>query len=539
MIIDTWKSPYSIKCDGKTDNAAGLEKIRKALTGGATEKHIINFREGVMLSSFNRWLFGVSSFKVVGNNTTFETLYAGSDEAQKRAIFVGEMMQNNVLEYKGTKMYVLPDEIEPAKAGDRFITLKEPGDYEIGDLIHINSFDLFSGGYPRAAKYFDWLEIIDVRGYNLLLKMPLKENFSEIGNPIIFKLENYCRHAEFEGITMKGNFAFPALKLIMTDCNIRGWLWPNECREIIYNNVYADNVEVDKIVDRITFNGLKTPSSPSNGGSVNRIEMNDCQTDSIRLCPRELILTRPVITANKTLQNEQEQRYDNFIAAVADAPARCPVRRLTINQATFISGPDSKADTNIECAPIEQLVIETDGNDIIIPTLQQLATIDKGLTIINNSRGTNGGRVTEIKAFGDKWKVSGTWDKPVSGEKWLWSHVHNLIDNGGHRSFNDKPVFGPQSKRWQGNTSTGEIKTMILTEKDFTGKNPRIWVNGWIIKTSSFIQEYSPAIEIKIVDSDDQSIYKNISDSYPVWCKELDLIGSGGKFTIVIEWKSY
>ena len=170
-------------------------------------------------------------------------------------------------------------------------------------------------------------------------------------------------------------------------------------------------------------------------------------------------------------------------------------------------------------------------------------------TLINNENGTNGGIVTEIIPDGDNAKIYGTWNEPVKGEKWLFSHVKEVIDNGGHRSLNGKINYGPQSKRWQGNTSTGEVKEMHLTEADFTGTNPRIQMNCWIVGIEVVIGHEGKGIEIASLGKwfeglgdDYRWLYKmplKITEQFPIWSKFIDLIGSGGSFEIIVKWKQY
>lgn len=196
----------------------------------------------------------------------------------------------------------------------------------------------------------------------------------------------------------------------------------------------------------------------------------------------------------------------------------------------------------------------------IIISREQSTKMEPG-TLINNENGTNGGIVTEIIPDGDNAKILGTWNEPVKGEKWLFSHVKEVIDNGGHRSLNNKINYGPQSKRWQGNTSTGEIKEMHLTERDFTGTNPRIRMNCWIVGIEVVGSKQGTNIEIANTGWDDElkkesykSLYRmlvggvyKLSDlnrlatpgDFPIWSKFIDLIGSGGRFEIVVKWKAY
>lgn len=546
MLINTSASPYYITGDGIKDNGPEFIKLQKAMAK-SNQHNVVYLPAGIILSSFTRWLFNVRSFKVIGNNTILRSLYSGTDEAQARAIFSGEMMQNNVLEYSGKKEYVLPDPIQTAKAGDKLITLNQPGKYKVGERMLIRAGDLFAGGYPRACRSFDWVEAEDIKGNVVTLKMPLSENFFDYDNPEVFSLDRtenpYCELAEFEGITLEGNFAYPARKLVLNNCKITGWLWISECEQVITNDVYADKIEADKLVKKWTANNLRSPSSPVNGGSIYEIVMNDCQTGSIRLCPRYLTVNKPKIWANKVIKDETKQEFDYAIPCIADAPARNPIRRLTIDQATFMSGSESQADKNLEFAPLEEIEIPPGIGNIVLTKKEQATKIEAGM-MLNNANGTNGGVVKSIRpdGSGDVY-VFGSWATPIPGEKWLWSHVKEVIDYGGHHSLNDKIGYGPQSKRWQGNTSTGEIKEMHLTEQDFTGSNPRITMNCWIVSIEGVIGSPGTGIEIANIGEVYQSLYKTSSivaePARPVWSKYIDLIGKGGRFEIVVKWKSF
>src|SRR5882724_467760 len=104
-IIDV-QAEYNILADGVTDNVAGLNAMRLALAGRNKPHYIMLFPPGEIRYSDNRWLFGIHSFEVLGNDTVFRSLYSGLDDAFQRPFFVGELLQNNVLDYTGTKQYV-------------------------------------------------------------------------------------------------------------------------------------------------------------------------------------------------------------------------------------------------------------------------------------------------------------------------------------------------------------------------------------------------------------------------------------------------
>lgn len=549
MTIDSTKSPYYIKGDGKTDNATGFKKLQKKLAS-SNQRDEVYIPSGLVLSSFTGWTHKAKSFKAKGYNTTLRSLYVGSDEAQQRGLFPGEMMQTNVDTYKGAKEYISTIQIETALAGDKGIKLKQAF-FDDGERLLIRSGDLFSGGYPRACRGFEWVEVEKKVDGGFGLKMPLTENYFAYDGAEVFSLDEvfYCDHAEFEGITFEGNFAYPARKLILTDCNITGWLWFSECETIVVNNVYAEKIEFDKLVDTVICNRLKTPSSPSNGGSINRIVLNDCVTGSIRLCPRYLEINNCKSWANKALINENPDQYDQYIPCIADPPARNVTRRIVLNNLIFTSGIESKADKNMEFAPFEEMELATANGEQIIVTKEQATKMEVG-TLLNNDNGTNGGVVTAIRPINEHCLLFGTWSKLTTEEKWLWSPIKEVLDYGGHRNLTGKINYGNESKRWQGNTSTTEVKEMHLTEKDFTGTNPRVRMNCWILGIEVNVSQPGTGIEIANIGQkqliDGADAYKTIfrmspavANPFPIWSKYIDLIGSGGRFEIVVKWMKY
>lgn len=361
MFIDATSSRYKIKASNP-DNAAGLTQLQKDMVASPT-KPIVFLPSGIILSSFTRWTHKVNSFKVIGDGTTLKSLYKAPvgedpDEAQQRGLFAGEMMQNNVDTYKGKKEYVNTSPIQTARAGDKQIITNPFNSFYAGERIFIRSGDLFAGGYPRACRTFEWVEIKEVKGGFITLKMPLAEDYFDYDGAEIFSLDevNYCDHAEFEGITFEGNFAYPARKLVLTNCNVTNWLWLSECQEIVVKNVYAEKVEVDKLFHNVYIDGLTTPCSPSNGSGRN-IEVINSHTGSLRLCPRYLTYDNNTVWADEVIKNEEKQEFDYAIPCIANAPAANPVRRLTLSRQSFTSSSRSQADSNLEFAAFEEITI--------------------------------------------------------------------------------------------------------------------------------------------------------------------------------------
>lgn len=532
--IDAAKAPYYVKADNKTDNSVGLLKLQKDISVSKQHHDILLPGPGIILSSFNRWLFGAGTYHAFGDDVKLQSLYTGNDEALKRGLWLGEMMQNNVLEYNGTKIYVVPDEVESAIAGNRFFTLKKIGKYKIGDRIHINAGDLFAGGYPRAAREFDWYIVIAVKGKVIFIDRPLEETF--IGSPICVNLDRkehvYGKFAEFSGITFGGNFATPpAEKVIMNNCRVDEWLWISEAEQVYTNNVWAKNVEPDKLVRKWVDNGLVTPGSPVNGGSIRTIQMNNATTGILRLCPRYLTLNNPIIIGDEVIKNEDRHEYDYYVPCIANAPANNVIRELVINNPTFISSGRHLADFNLEYAPYQKTAVQTDGNDILM-SLELAATLEKGMKLFNEN-GTNSGVVTAVMPEGTYHRVIGNWNTPTPGEVFMWSPVMKVIDSSKHNPINKKQSYGDRSIRFQGN-AVDEPPTIHLTQDDFPGKNRQIDVYGFITSIES--HNVPNGIELQNVDP-----YGKIPLDFngKKWVKQLYLIGSGDKFEINIRYESY
>lgn len=590
MLFDTSKKPYYIIGDGKRDNAEGFIKLQKDMI--ASKQHCIPlFESGDILSSYTKWLHRVRSHHCVGNDTTLRSLYKGDDEAQQRPIFVGEMMQNNVEKYIGTKEYVTADFIDSAKAGDRVITLKKPSEYKYkaGERIFIDGFDLFGSGYPFAALYFAWLRIDSVSGNKIYLQTALTQSFLDTwkynknisgggaGTPRIFSLDRienpYCDYAKFTGIAIgnsvegkPGNFAYPAMRLIMQRFKVEGWLWTAECESIYGEDVQAGRVEIDRLINNLHFRRLKTPESLVNGGSINNSIVEDSETGILRLCSRNITLNNNKLWASAVIKDEQKKEYDYAVPCIADAPARNPIHRYSLNRQAFTSGAESTADKNLEFAPFEEIFVEVDGKDIILgpsekkKAIELAATMQADITVLFNEAGTDGGLVTSISDYNDRYRVSGNWEQPLKGEKWLWCHVKEVIDHGGHQTLNGKS-YGEQSIRWKGNTSTGAIKEMHLNQDDF------IWPGNREIDLYGFITGYElyvtkpylgvqAIVEIKnkdpyeLVVSFDAKKMQAEQATVPLkWSKRLYLstykvIGAVTddalpKFDIIIKWKPY
>lgn len=553
MIIDVAKGPYYVKADGISDNAVALMKLRVAIAGKNKPHYTLLFPPGEVRYSNNRWLFGVESFEIVGNNTVFRSLYSGTDDAFQRPFFVGELLQNNALTYIGTKTYITADKFLPVQAGNSEITLSTLiNTYKSGDRILLYYGNYADSGYPPPATA-EWHEVERVTGNILTLKRSLEKSYL-VGvwdNPVISgggcgvprlinldRIENvYCKYAKFTGITFgnstgggMGNVIFPAERLEMVRCAGEGYFWPSENRTAVFEDMDVNEVEFDKLVKTVICNRVTFKGSPNGGGSIDRIIINDCQAgESMRFNSREVEIKNTHIRGNKS--------PDPWISSLGDYPARNPVRRLTIDSLTCSSGPDFRANCHINPAPYNSMVISRRGEDLITQDFSLVKTMEPDTTVLFNETGTNGGLVRGISYDGTYYVIKGTWNEPQNGETWLWSYISSIIDLGGHRVLDDKFLWGGESIRWKGNKSNNLVKTMCLNQDDFKG-NRLIDIYGHILSINSYVSK-SANIEIQNADPF-ENLFK-LGDTFIgyKWVKQLYLIGTGGRFDIVVNWKSF
>lgn len=546
MIIDATK--YRLK-DGTYD----LMKMRTAMAIKNQPHYTINFPPGEIKYLNNRWLFGIRSFEIVGNDSILRSIYSGNDDAFQRPLFVGELFQNNVLAYTGEKKYVTADRIKPAKAGADIIELDTyDNHYYPGDRVLLYAGNYADSGYPPPASA-EWHEIDAVFSpiNKIKLKRPLEKNYpgnvwdnpgisgGGCGLPRIINLDRsenpYCKYAKFTGITFgnatgggKGNVIFPAERLEMVRCKGEGYFWPSENRIATFEDMDVNEVEFDKLVNTVICTRVTFKGSPNGGGSVDKIVINDCQAgESMRFDPRVLEIRNTHIRGNDD--------PDSWICSLADYPARNPIRRIIIDSLTFSSGDKSKADAHINVAPFNAMRVSVNSaGEISTKDFEHVKTIEPGTTIMFAEDGSNGGLVTNISHNGTWFLITGNWNRPEAGTIWRWSHVKEVTDLGGHRVLDGKQLWHNNSIRWKGNQSAGPIKTMNLNQDDFTG-NRLIDIYGFLISVKIFGE---PSKSIEIQNADPFGTIPFGFEGYK-WVKQLYLIGTGGRFDIIVEWKPF
>jgi hypothetical protein len=320
-----------------------------------------------------------------------------------------------------------------------------------------------------------------------------------------------------------------------------------------------NEVEFDKLVNTVICNRVTFKGSPNGGGSIDKIVIKDCQAgESMRFDPRSLEIKNTHIRANV--------KPDAWIPALADYPARNPIRRITIDRLTFSSTNDSHAESHIGMAPFNSLVIgATSGKNILTSDFNNVKMMEAHTTVLFNENGLDGGLVTSITYQNGMFVIGGNWNAvPTAGAVWKWCHVREIIDMGGHRVLDNKHLWDGNSIRWKGNQNTDTIKQMHLDQNDFKwikGGSGNITVDlyGYIEQIESFISkpygDIGAMINIESVNPYQQLYLTNTKTkiSQPSyngsWIKQLALntFSVTGevtndvlpKFDILIRWRSF
>jgi hypothetical protein len=575
-VIDVQKK-YGIVADGNTDNAAALMKLRDDLAGKGKPHFVLYFPAGEIHYSNNRWLYGIESFELIGDGSIFRSIYSGSDEAFQRPFFVGEMFQNNTLSYLGTKEYETADRFASVNAGSTIIQLSTSlNNYAAGNRVLLYTGNYADSGYPPPASA-EWHEIESVNGQTITLKRPIERNYpgdvfdnqwitgGGCGKPRILNLDRpqnvYCKYAKFAGITFgnatgggMGNVIFPAERLEMIRCRGEGFFWPSETRVATFEDMDVNKVEFDKLVNIVICNRVTFKNSANGGGTIDRIVLNDCQAgESVRFDSRYVEIRNSHIRGNAD--------PDPWIASLADHPARNPIRRLTIENVTFSSGDQSLSDAHINVAPFNSIRIGcVSGKKILTSDFSLVKTIEPGTTVLFNEDGSDGGTVTSITYDGLEFVIEGDWNyMPPIGSLWRWCYVKEVIDLGGNRVLDNKKLWHGNSIRWKGNQSTGGVKEMHLTEKDFKWPgNILVDVYGYIESIDFYpSKRYGDAgATLNIQDIGGQNLFQTILTSMAAnhviiggWVKQIYLNTfniTGGvisellpKFEVVVRWRPF
>lgn len=449
------------------------------------------------------------------------------------SISAGEMFQNNILDYHGTKIYQQCDMFGSVKAGSYELPMKSLSTYKSGDRVL-----LFAGAYFAEHSYppacIGELNIVKgIENGKLLLKYPITHHYNEnvldvidvdgvsYGKPRILNWDRpenpYRKEAIFKDTIFSGDFAFPAEYLELTNCEVRGWWWPSESRIIRTRRNKFAFCEYDKLVESVDSENDIYENGATNGGSIERVKWNMNKSFApVQLCPRYL-----------DIRNTYIQTNDEWLECLSPAPAMNPIRRLTVDQLTFNSGPNSKSTSHINVAPFQSMQTRNMGKSILTNSFFLQSTMEIGTTLFAED-GSDGGEITSIVFDGKDYVIDGTWQNIPTGI-WRWSPVKELVDYGGHRILDGKRLFNGNSLRWKGNRGDYVMK---LDETDF-GATTVVNIYGYIesIRTRGdrniFIQTVDPYGDMPIDFIGNQ------------WVKQLYIGGTPKRTRVEIKWRPF
>jgi hypothetical protein len=520
QIIDV-AARYGILGTLGVDYTAQLMQMRADLAADNSTHYVINLPGGHIKYDNNRWLFGIKSFTLEGNNATLypcltpekaaEGLQKGIDDNMLgRTFFNGELLQTNTLDYGGTKTYFNCPKIFTAEAGSNTIIAQNPAEiadtstYYVGARLTVASKETVFDGYPWGTRNFENINYIKGINYStgeITLRYVLKYQHT-VNNPDcpassgggsgigrIIPLDNpanvYTEYAEFKNLSSvpfsvrtSESFCFIANKVIIRNCVFPKLVTPSETLLGFeaYDSKFGGG-EFDKLVGDVYYENVdNTGYFLSNGGGCRSVTieggsiLNSFQPNSPFIKLRNLTL---VSNNFPTVADVALQAY----------PGYQPVYQYEIENLKFVGTPASQTDS---CINVEHLLeytiqlVEDDGT-IVVPFdgspsaigLKMWKSLDVGYSIWKKE-GDKGGVVQSIEfdssynvngAIG-AFRVKGTWNKARADEVWNWSYIKNFVDKGGHTILStNKELYYKESYMLIGREGNSKSRKIVISSE--------------------------------------------------------------------------
>lgn len=538
VTIDVVKA-YGVLADGTTDNATALMQMQSDLAGNPNLHYNIIFPVGTILSSNNRWIYGLLNADIYGSKTIFRSIYSGSDEKFQRPLWNGDFFQTNVLAYSGGITFTTNYRFGTSAAGQRTIpmrTIADAANFSAGDVVFLWGFEQAGTGYPPGTRYNEWhnVESVNTGTGVITFKEALVNDFdstwwdvpnqittgSNSGKPRITKLNRtdwtYPKYLEFNNITFgapsgggssaSGSAAISADHVVYKNCTVEGNFWPGMVRLMDVDNIRCVGdpsnfiAEADKLGGTLNIKNSYFRIPVTNGTGFERITFDNCVFDeSVGVCPRYLKIINPTMRGNV---------YPSASTSpLTNAPASNPIREYEIENITFTKTASNTAPNAFQLPGLQHATIAAVvGDSIYFPftsftatNANQVYTMEKGVTYMTKSDGSKRGLVTNVtfdSAYNSgqgAFVVFGKWGTaPVASEVWYWNTVGNFIDKGGHRNIgNYEPLFSEASVFQQGSSTKGIIKTITLTTKSFSsaGADNQVDIYGTIIDIDCYVKK--------------------------------------------------
>jgi hypothetical protein len=230
---------------------------------------------------------GIRHLRVVGYGATFDDA-----NGTGAGYFVGSLGQSQDSAHDAR--------VYRAFAGATSVQLLDPTQsalFPAGNYVVLTGFDLMGYGYPSNQQYFEFLKVLDVNSTTgvVTFSSPLMNSYlstwplyyggsptylDQGGPATLYALDpNWDIEVEFYGLTLAhtGQLYGNGHRISFTDVTFsRGCAIPSETQTWIWNHsTCGDNIEADKLVDAIIFNGGSLGSIDFQSSSIKFVQADN------------------------------------------------------------------------------------------------------------------------------------------------------------------------------------------------------------------------------------------------------------------------
>lgn len=458
-VVELRAVDFGVLGNGQVDESAALLRLRDRMRADRSKHYVVQFQPGTYRYTNNRWLFGVGSVTLRAHGATFVCTMASAGDQNTRPLNANSIFQDHGDRHWPDGMrYHTGYLIRTTKPGDRSVRLSALADarnIRPGARVLVHSFDQMWEGFPPNLRYFEWNQVTAVNSSTgtISLASPIRYEHDEtlrdgvvnaalrIGKARIMLLDrpNYQlpERIEIEGATFPRNptqsatdsngLIVAADTLVMRDCRHNGLVWPSENRVAIYERCVFDEIEVDKICDRVEFLNCTINHKIIAATGVNTMVVRNCEIKNgyIGLSSRRVELTGNTIrTAPNDPWGAIRTYYDIYPVEMIEAVDN---RVVTDGMLHFAINPGFSRQLTVTARSANNGIVLADNADTRNWVIQQLT---KGSRLM--LRGTQTmGRVTRIGWTGSAWVINGDWPVTVApGQVWEFCHVQAVRERG-------------------------------------------------------------------------------------------------------------
>lgn len=484
-------------------------------------------------TSGNRWLQPFEDLIIDGQDGAFQVVtnqVPEADDVNERPFSPGGLDENNGQSYVGTRTFTRGDRFRDAAKGDTTLFFLEDGAaanaarWRPEAWARVSSDDSEGPNaagqmpYPNAPCNLQYVRVksVNVAQNSVTLYQPLRDahtndkrdyatDWGGTGQPRITSLNRTPADGD-QGFTAKeyleirrftfrrptnngiGYLITPAIEFVLDGCDVGIYIQPSQSDKVTWRNfILRLGGEMDKELNQGFFSHGKV-YGPLTNGRWRYLRVEDVQFYA-NYSPAGTVQEYFACTFTAGVLVENGQNITAY-GSIHSQPGHKPVDKFTLHAGqTFTTASGNTAPGHVDYAPHDLYTVEvTDSsNDLLLPGALTPGSVPKGQDFyrqtcvgmaISNVSGTKKGRFT--RRFWDevtqRWHYQHTAPKFAVGEKLVYSHVRNLIDEGGH-TIDDKRLFPDHSRRFQNNIGTGGNYNFRWSQRDlnaspYSGQNP-------------------------------------------------------------------